>query len=214
MDAGFDFSTLARAGSAIAEMADKLDLSTAETSRAIVALLPAFSIAYQRAAADPERFKAALSSAMPAGDMDDDRERLTRVFFGRDDLARAVIDQAARTSGLGAEVVHTLFPAMAADLATSLSRQSQLGTAGDLMVAFLRGYARGRSGTPGPVTFNPWLDAMSAFTEGFMRGQTPDDPAARTAPFAPFTTPDMATYQQLFDQFMPPPLKSGMDRKG
>lgn len=202
---GFDFSTFAEAGSAVAEIASKFDLSTAETSRAIMALLPAFAIAYQRAAADPERFKAALKKALPAGNFDDDREQLTRVFFGRDELARAVVDQAARSSGLGAEIVHTLFPAVASDLATSLSRRGQLGTAGDLTVAFLRGYARGRSGRRAPVTFNPWLDAMSAFTEGFMRGQAPGS-EGESAPGANWMSPpDMSAYQRLFDQFMPLP---------
>ncbi|MEW5424659.1 hypothetical protein [Amorphus sp. 3PC139-8] len=209
-----DFAAFAKAGSAIAEMADKLDLSTAETSRAIMALLPAFAIAYQRASADPERLKSAIKNALPAGRFEDDRERLTRVFFGRDDLARAVMDQAARSSGLGAEVVHTLFPAVAADLATSLDRKNQMGTAGDLMVAFLRGYARGRSGRRTPVTYNPWLDAMSAFTEGFMGGKPPSvDAGATLAPASFASFPDFATYQSLFDQFMPFPTGTSSERK-
>lgn len=207
-----DFSSFAKAGSSIAAMADKLELSTAETSRALTALIPAFAVAYQRAAADPERLKEAIGNAMPVGNFEDDSERMSRAFFGQDDLARAVIDQAARSSGLGADIVRTLFPAVAADLATSLSRRNQLGTAGDLMIAFFRGYARGRSGgNSAPVTFNPWLDAMSAFTDGFMRGQGDEGPtvAANTAAMMQSATnaatamgfPDVQTYQRLFDQF-------------
>ena len=206
-----DFASFASAGSAIAQMAEKLELSTAETSRALTALMPAFAVAYQRASADPERLKTAIKNAMPVGRFEDDREQMTRVFFGRDDLARAVIDQAARSSGLGSDVVRTLFPAVAADFATSLSRRNELGTAGDLLIAFFRGYARGRSGSAAPVTFNPWLDAMAAFTDGFMRAQDDQGPtvAANTGAMLAASAnaasamgfPDITTYQRMFDQF-------------
>ncbi|WP_018698810.1 hypothetical protein [Amorphus coralli] len=207
-----DFSNFASAGSSIAAMADKLDLSTAETSRALTALMPAFAVAYQRAAADPERLKEAIQEAMPVGRFDDDSERLSKAFFGQDDLARAVIDQAARSSGLGADIVRTLFPAVAADFATSLTRSNRFGTAGDLMIAFFRGYARGRSGDrSAPSTFNPWLDAMSAFTDGFMRSQGDEGPTVATNTAAMVDSannaaaamgfPDVQAYQRLFDQF-------------
>lgn len=206
-----DFASFAKAGSAIAQMAEKLELSTSETSRALTALMPAFAVAYQRASADPERFKTAIQNAMPVGSFDDDREQLTRAFFGQDELARAVIDQAARSSGLGSDVVRTLFPAVAADFATSLSRRNDLGTAGDLLIAFFRGYARGRSGGSGPVSFNPWLDAMAAFTDGFMRAQDDSGPtvAANTGAMleaqanaaSAMGFPDVTTYQRMFDQF-------------
>lgn len=214
-----DFASFASAGSAIAQMADKLELSTAETSRALAALMPAFAVAYQRASSDPERLQTAIKNAMPVGRFDDDSERLTRAFFGQDDLARAVIDQAAQSSGLGADVVRTLFPAVAADFATSLSRRNELGTAGDLMIAFFRGYARGRSGSATPTTFNPWLDAMAAFTDGFMRSQDETGPTIAANAGAMLESqsnaatamgmPDIKTYQRLFEQFAGAALPGG-----
>jgi len=206
-----DFASFAKAGSAIAQMAETLDLSTAETSRALAALMPAFAVAYQRAAADPDRLKTAIANALPVGRFDNDSERATRAFFGQDDLARAVIEHAAQSSGLGADVVRTLFPAVAADFATSLSRREGLGTAGDLMVAFFRGYARGRSGSAAPVTFNPWLDAMAAFTDGFARSQDGPGPTVAANAGAMLESqanaatamgfPDMQAYQRIFDRF-------------
>ena len=100
---------------------------------------------------------------------------------------------------------------MAAGVAASLARRNELGTAGDLMIAFFRGYARGRSGNTAPVTFNPWLDAMAAFTDGFMRNQDDSGPtvAANTGAMLEASAnaasamgfPDVKAYQRIFDQF-------------
>ncbi len=95
-------------------------------------------------------------------------------FFGRGDAAKVVADQAAAFSGLGADVVSRVMPAMAATLFGGLSRELQSSPFAPFMAAWTKG-AEGNpfmaAGNPFAAAGNPMKDAMSSFLKGYAEGK-------------------------------------------
>lgn len=163
-------------GTALEGMARQYGLSLDQAQRAFEALLPAFLLAMQRSAADPEglaklfgapvssqpgRFYDSPGQASPAAPSQAGAELMGRLF-GSPEVARKVAEQAAAMTGIGLDMMARVLPAMAAAFMGGLS---QAGAGGD--VAPLQG-ARpdpNRSGAA-VAAVQPWqamLEAMRGF---------------------------------------------------
>lgn len=136
----FDMIMKAQAanGDAMAAMAKQFGLSQQQTQAAIEALLPAFSQGLRRNASNPwdiGNFMQALSSGQHARYFEDITRAMTPQgiaegngilghLFGSKELSRAVADQAAAATGIGAEIYKQMLPVLASTIMGGLFKQT------------------------------------------------------------------------------------------
>jgi hypothetical protein len=180
-------------------LARQFGLSQEQATRAAAALLPAVFLGLQRSAADPNAFAKLMNgfnSGPFAAFFNDPSQPVPRQaqtqgelmlgqIFGSTELTRAVAEQAATWSGVGAQVIQQIMPIMAAAAVGSLSRFSGI----------MRGEAAGRPSVPPPEATPPlaqpflaWLEMMRAMTPG--AAPEPEKPALKMpGPVAPSAAP-------------------------
>ncbi|WP_029003895.1 DUF937 domain-containing protein [Azorhizobium doebereinerae] len=172
MDQFVQLLRAAQGGHGVENLASLYGLSAQQAQRVMEALMPAFSAAMQRAMQSPEGM-ANLTVLMMSGpygglyehpptvpgDLAKPGDPVLETVFGSPDVARAVADHAATTSGLAAAVVKQVMPSFATLLLGGLAKSlAASGAMNQLLAASL---ARA-SGQPLP-TGNPWIDALSNF---------------------------------------------------
>lgn len=182
----FEMMMQAQNGAAMEVMAKQLDLAQEQATKAIAAMMPAFSAAFRRNAADPDGF-AALMRAINSGNyaryFDDigkaftpdgmaDGARLVEKLFGSKSIADGVAAQAAQMTGIGQDIYQKMMPVLADMMMGGLFKTSAgsaganpfLNTAtGEMMQNWLNsmGFAPKAEPMPQPSVFdNPFTQAM------------------------------------------------------
>ncbi len=194
-----------KAGQGPDALARQFDLSRAQATAAIAALLPAFSEALRRASSDPsglgtffqmmtgsqtaptfaDTLRAFGVSAQQAGNPTIDP------FFGSSELSRAIADQAARLTGLSSETLRIMLPAIAtmmmggvAGMAQNGFGASSEGRARNPLQDYFETVARqsrsamgSAAAAPSPVWAENWNKALQAmFGQNTMPGSEAKDP--------------------------------------
>jgi hypothetical protein len=126
-------------GQAMQNMAKQFGISPTQVQSAMEALMPAFSVGMQRNVADPMGL-GKLMQGMFAGNHANYFDDVTKAFtqtgqadgnnvlgqlFGSKDVSRAVADQAAAATGIGANILKQMLPAMASMVMGGMAKQTQ-----------------------------------------------------------------------------------------
>ncbi|MDB5557525.1 MAG: hypothetical protein JWQ36_459 [Enterovirga sp.] len=194
----FDIVRQAQSGSAMSNMSRQFGLSPDQTQRAMEALLPAFTLAFQHSVQNPNTLAQLLDMMasgryapffdMPGqfGQAQPSGHEILDKLFGSPEASRQIAAQASMLTGIGSQVLQQMLPALAPVVMGGLSRYSTL----EGMSEFLRNWsdwlrmlaamqpaqpsrAAPASGTP----FGAWSDLMGA-----MMGQGTSRPAPRPDP--------------------------------
>lgn len=187
-----DLMRQAQGGQAIDNLAKAYGLSRAEFDRLMGTLLPVFALGMKRSAAemaspaafaemlDPEKFRAAFEDTRAAvSPAATEAARLAlEKMFGSGDAAGVIANQAAALTGIGADVVSKVMPAVAATLFGGLAKEWE----GTPMAAFLKPGAAGDAAAAFGAFGNPVKDAVSAFLKGYAEGKPGSTPQGAAAP--------------------------------
>ncbi|OYX81980.1 MAG: hypothetical protein B7Y75_06845, partial [Azorhizobium sp. 35-67-5] len=162
----------AQGGHGVENLASLYGISAQQTQRAMEALMPAFAAAMQRAMQSPDGMAnltvlmmsgpyGGLYEHAPSGPAELSKPGATAMeaVFGSPEVARAVADHAASTSGLATAVVNQVMPSFATLLLGGLAKS--LAASGAMSQLLAASLARA-SGQPVP-TGNPWIDALGNF---------------------------------------------------
>jgi hypothetical protein len=184
----FDMMMQAQNGAATEAMAKQFNLAQEQATKAIAALMPAFSSGFKRSAADPYNFMGVMQD-ISSGNYAKYFEDMTKAFtpegiadgnavlgrlFGSKDVSRAIAAQAAQITGIGQEIYKRMLPVMADTLMGGLFKETSgqipqmanpfLNTAmGEMMQGWLQsiGFAPKQQPTPQASIFdNPFTQAM------------------------------------------------------
>lgn len=201
----FEIMRGAQGGAGVDAMARQLSLNPEQAERAVEALIPAFAVALQRSATDPQalgRLFSAMSGGNYAAFFSETAEafspqgqakgrELLAQFFGSEEISRRVAQQAAASAGLGAEVMQRMLPAMAATLVGGMSQTAASRGLGDffarLAAFFHQASAPPPQPQPAPHPLGPWGEMMSAVMTGGAPGAAPGG-ASFPFPFPGFPT--------------------------
>jgi hypothetical protein len=184
----FDMVMQAQNGAATEAMARQFNLAQEQATKAMAALMPAFSSGFKRSATDPYNFMGVMQD-ISSGNYAKYFEDMTKAFtpegiadgnavlgrlFGSKDVSRAIAAQAAQMTGIGQEIYKRMLPAMADTLMGGLFKETSgqfpqmanpfLNTAmGEMMQGWLQsiGFAPKQQPTPQASIFdNPFTQAM------------------------------------------------------
>lgn len=179
----FEILQSSQNGAAIEALARQHGLTPKQAETAIDVLLPAFTLALQRQAQNPQGWLGLMSAFQPATATGSPLEAAGRTFtaegmkqgadvmtrlFGSNDLSQQIAAQSAAVSGVPAQILQQMMPAMAAMLASGMLKTfSQEGLAG-VITAVARGFpsSAGPGGAAAPPP-PPEPEKPSAF-ESYM----------------------------------------------
>lgn len=172
----YDMMMQAQNGNAVETMARQFGLAQEQATKAVAALMPAFSEGFKRNAANPYDM-AAFMKALTSGEHAKYFEDISRAFtpqgmaegngilghlFGNKEVSRAIAAQAAQMTGIGQEIYKQMLPVMASTLMGGIFKQS--------LAPFLPG--------AGATQANPFADMMQQWAEatGLAKKQEPANP--------------------------------------
>ncbi|NNM72973.1 DUF937 domain-containing protein [Enterovirga aerilata] len=199
----------AQSGSALDNLSRQFGLSFDQTQRAVQALLPAFALGFQRSLQNPAalaqlfemmgsgRYAPFFDAAGPAAQQNGNQ--VLDSIFGSPEAARQIAAQASAATGIAAQVLQQMLPALAAMLMGGLFRYASVEGMADVLRAWsdwLRALAPQQSRpAPNSGMGNPY--AAWAEMVRTMLGQGP-------APRQPEPAPDPWTgFMQAFLQGLP-----------
>ena len=223
----FDMMMQAQNGAATEAMAKQFNLAQEQATKAMAALMPAFSTGFKRSAADPYNFMGVMQDitsgnyakyfedmgkAFTPQGIADGNNVLARLF-GSKDVSRAVAAQAAQMTGIGQEIYKRMLPVMADTLMGGLFKETSgqipqmanpfLNTAmGEMMQGWLQtiGFAPKQQPSPQASIFdNPFTQAMELM---FGADQVKHGKAAATNPF--LDNPFSKAFQDMMRNFPMP----------
>ena len=178
----FDMMLRAQNGTAMEAMASQFNLAQEQVTKAMAALMPAFSSGFKRNTANPYDFSS-LIGAMASGGYAKYFEDMSKAFtpqgiadgnqvleklFGSKEVSRAIAAQAAQFTGVGQEVLKQMLPVMADAIMGGLFKQ----TTGQM--ADTNPFA----GTPMGAMMQQWLEST-----GFQPKPAPKQPNIFDNPF-------------------------------
>jgi hypothetical protein len=151
----FDIMRNAQSGRGLDNLSHQFGLSPADTQRAVEALLPAFTLGFQRSMHNPNAFGEfvdLLSSGQYAPFFDaakppkaaawaSGNEALTKIL-GSKEVTRQIAEQAASATGIGAQVLQQMLPMLAATIVGGVFRYSSLQGMGDLFAQWSEAFHR------------------------------------------------------------------------
>ncbi len=223
----FDMMMQAQNGAATEAMAKQFNLAQEQATKAMAALMPAFSSGFKRSATDPYNFVGVMQD-ITSGNYAKYFEDMTKAFtpegiadgntvlgrlFGSKDVSRAIAAQAAQMTGIGQEIYKRMLPAMADTLMGGLFKETSgqiplmanpfLNTdMGKMMQGWLQsiGFAPKQQPTPQASIFdNPFTQAMELmFGADSVKHQKP----APTNPF--LDNPFAKAFQDMMKNFPMP----------
>lgn len=195
----FDIARQAYQGAGFEALSRQVGLDTQQTQRAVEALLPAFSLAFQRNMLNPAAFADMLglvASGRYAPYFDGSPSALSRVgqasgdtllnqLFGSPEIGRQVASQASAVTGIGTQVLlQQLMPILAATLIGGMFRYASLEGFAELLghwsTAIKAAVAANR---PAPA---PPSDPWSAWMEVASRMMGASSKPPRPPPDTPF----------------------------
>lgn len=218
----FDMMMQAQNGAAMDAVSKQFNLAQEQATKAMAALMPAFSSAFKRSAADPQAFISVMQSiasgaygkyfddlakAFTAEGIDDGNKALERLF-GSKEVSRAIAENAATMTGIGQDIYKRMLPVMADTLMGGLFKETtgQMNMAanpflnpamGDMMQSWLQsiGFAPKQKQTPQSSIFdNPFTQAMEA-----MFGNKGSERQATSNPFV--DNPFAKAFQDMMRNF-------------
>lgn len=178
----FDMMLRAQNGTGMEAMASQFNLAQEQVTKAMAALMPAFSSGFKRNTANPYDFSS-LIGAMASGGYAKYFEDMSKAFtpqgiadgnqvleklFGSKEVSRAIAAQAAQFTGVGQEVLKQMLPVMADAIMGGLFKQ----TTGQM--ADTNPFA----GTPMGAMMQQWLEST-----GFQPKPAPKQPNIFDNPF-------------------------------
>jgi hypothetical protein len=155
----------AQNGAAMEAVSKQFNLAQEQATKAMAALMPAFSSAFKRSAADPSAFTNVMQTIF-SGAYAKYFEDMTKAFtpegiadgnkalaqlFGSKDVSRAIAAQAAQMTGIGQEIYKQMLPVMADTLMGGLFKE----TSGQMKAA-----ANPFVGTPMGAMMQNWLETI------------------------------------------------------
>jgi hypothetical protein len=184
----FDMMMQAQNGAATEAMAKQFNLAQEQATKAMAALMPAFSSGFKRSATNHYNFMGVMQD-ITSGSYAKYFEDMSKAFtpqgtadgnvvleriFGSKEVSRAIAAQAAQMTGIGQEIYKRMLPAMADTLMGGLFKETSgqmsgmsnpfLNTAmGEMMQNWLQtiGFAPKQKPTPQASIFdNPFTQAM------------------------------------------------------
>jgi hypothetical protein len=201
-----DLMRQAQGGQAIDNLAAAYGLKRGDFEKLMGTLLPVFALGMKKSVADmanasnlsemldPDKFRAAFDdtqAAVSPAATEAGRIALEKMF-GSGQAADVIAAQASAMTGVGADVVSRVMPAMAATLFGGIAKELEntpfapmLKSFGgnpaaaleafgnpmkDAMGAFLKGYAEGKPGTTPPAEGIKWPMGMEGFGKLFEAG--------------------------------------------
>jgi len=222
----YDMMMQAQNGNAIETMARQFGLAQEQATKAVAALMPAFSEGFKRNAANPYDM-AAFMQALTSGEHAKYFEDMSKAFtpqgladgngilghlFGNKDVSRAIAAQAAQMTGIGQEIYKQMLPVMASTLMGGLFKQSfapfmpgagstQANPFADMMQQWAEATGLAKKPEPANPFDNPFTQAAQEF---FGAGQKKDAPAN------PFTdNPFAKAFQDMMASMGGQPAASG-----
>ncbi len=227
----FDMMMQAQNGAAMDAMGKQFNLAQEQATKAMAALMPAFSSGFKRSAADPYNFMGvmqAITSGAYAKYFEDmgkaftpegisDGNNVLQRLFGSKEVSRAIAAQAAQMTGIGQDIYKKMLPVMADTLMGGLFKETtgQMNAAanpflntdmGEMMQNWLQtmGFAPKQKPTPQQSIFdNPFTQAM----ELIFGAQTVERKEAAANPF--LDNPFAKAFQDMMRGFphSPEPAK-------
>ncbi|GES42585.1 hypothetical protein RsS62_18370 [Rhizobium dioscoreae] len=223
----FDMMMQAQNGAATDAMAKQFNLAQEQATKAMAALMPAFSSGFKRSATDPYNFVGVMRD-ISSGNYSKYFEDMTKAFtpegiadgnavlgrlFGSKDVSRAIAAQAAQMTGIGQEIYKRMLPAMADTLMGGLFKETSgqipqmanpfLNTdMGEMMQGWLQsiGFAPKQQPTPQASIFdNPFTQAMELM---FGADSVKREKPAPTNPF--LDNPFAKAFQDMMKNFPMP----------
>ncbi|MDR7143257.1 DUF937 domain-containing protein [Rhizobium sp. BE258] len=184
----FDMMMQAQNGAAMDAIAKQFNLAQEQATKAMAALMPAFSAGLKRSTSNPYDFMGLMQS-VSSGNYGKYFEDMSKAFtpqgvtdgnnvlaqlFGSQEVSRAVAAQAAQMTGIGQEIYKQMLPVIASTLMGGLFKQSMgqmsspvnpfVNTAmGETIQTWLEstGFAPKQKAAPEPSIFdNPFTQAM------------------------------------------------------
>ena len=187
----YDMMMQAQNGNAVETMARQFGLAQEQATKAVAALMPAFSEGFKRNANNPYDL-AAFMTALTTGEHAKYFEDMSKAFtpqglaegngilghiFGNKDVSRAIAAQAAQVTGIGQEIYKQMLPAMASTLMGGIFKQS--------LAPFFPG------GAGGMGQANPFAGMMQQWAEATGLAKKPE-------PANPFDNPFTQAAQEFF----------------
>lgn len=203
----FDIMRQAQSGSALDNLSRQFGLSGPQTQRALEALLPAFTLGFQRSAQNPNVFGQILEMMssgryapfyegmfQPQPAQASGQEVLDRLF-GSPDVSRQIAAQASAATGIGVQVLQQMLPAIAATLMGGLFKFASV----EGLSEFLRAWAdwlrslRPADAAPKPgaglasgTPYGAWSDIMGAMLGTAPAPARQPEPSPTPSPAAPW----------------------------
>jgi hypothetical protein len=219
----FDMMMQAQNGAAMDAMGKQFNLAQEQATRAMAALMPAFSSGFKRSATNPYNFMGVMQ-AIASGNYAKYFEDMSKAFtpegiadgnsvlerlFGSKEVSRAVAAQAAQMTGIGQEIYKKMLPVMADTLMGGLFKETtgQINPAanpflntdmGEVMQNWLQtiGFAPKQKPTPQQSIFdNPFTQAM----ELMFGAQPPEHKETTGNPF--LDNPFAKAFQEMMRGF-------------
>jgi hypothetical protein len=196
-----DLMRQAQGGQAIENIAKAYGLKTQDVEKLTGALLPVFSLGFQKSFAnlrdakspaeffDGTRFKAAYDDASAAvSPAATEAARITLdKLFGSGDAADVIAGQVAKITGVGADMVAKVMPTIAATLFGGLAKELETGPFASMFKAYGADAAN-----PMEAMAAPFKDAMNSFFKGYV-GEDAKKPAGLQWP------PGMEAFGKMFE---------------
>lgn len=197
----FDIMQAAQNGQAMPNLAQQYGLSLQQTQAALDALLPAFSMGFQRQTRDPyafgslaqmmtaspyARFFEAGGYGIPAGAQTAGNDVLSQLFGSRE-VSQAIAAQAAATSGVSQAILKQMLPVIAAMLMGGLSKTSSNEGLGGILGQFAE-MMRGQMPGMQPAPQQPQMPAnpFEAILKGMFGQGAQPQASPQAAPSDPF----------------------------
>lgn len=226
----FDMMMQAQNGAAMDALAKQFNLAHEQATKAMAALMPAFSAGLKRSTGNPYDFMS-LMQAVASGNYAKYFEDMSKAFtpegisdgntilaqlFGSKEVSRAIAAQAAQITGIGQEIYRKMLPVMADTLMGGLFKQTTgqmsapvnpfVNTAmGETIQKWLEstGFAPKPKAAPEPSIFdNPFTQAMQ-----LMFSAPKPEPEAPANPF--LGNPFARAFQEMMAGLGPqPPAKT------
>ena len=215
----FDMMLRAQNGTAMEAMASQFNLAQEQVTKAMAALMPAFSSGLKRNTSNPYDLSA-LIGAMASGNYAKYFEDMSKAFtpqgiadgnqileklFGSKEVSRAIAAQAAQFTGVGQEVLKQMLPVMADTIMGGLFKQTtgQMADtnpfAGTPMAQMMQQWLENTGFQPKPapqpqpnIFDNPFTKAFQDMMGG---AQKPQPAPAGTNPF--FDNPFAKAFQDM-----------------
>ncbi|PLX36117.1 MAG: hypothetical protein C0606_15470 [Hyphomicrobiales bacterium] len=184
----------AQNGDAVSNFAKRFGLGFDDTERVMEALMPAYSRGFKLNTSNPLSLANFLDvlgqdrhirywrdpTAAFTANAFDDGAGILRHIFGSDSLVFAIAREVAKKTGVPYDTVEKMMPPIAAMLVGGIAEELPRTSFGELIDAYLDGFARGRPDPepePEPLPLGPssFFDAVGTFFEGLSRGRTEDN---------------------------------------